>query len=436
MAADRAAAGLAGDEAADSDVVVTGMGVFTAFGYGTEALLANVFEGRQAFSSVRRFDVAGFRSRYAATYPAEGIRDVDPQWSAGTPAQRAVLLDCARQAMGEAGLDGAQDVALSIGTAGDDAAHVAFWEQARRQAQPATTDQPSTAQPATTQPASVGPDAQASDAFADCVPAYLAESLAETLRLRGPARAFVNACVASTNAIVHGAALIRSGRARLALCGGASLVGPHAFRNFDAARALTRQNGMRPFSSGRSGLLLGDGAAMLVLESAGSARRRGVPVLGRILGWGMSADAHHLVRPDPAGIGVANAISAALRSAGEEPAAVDYVNAHGTATLSNDVAETAALHRVFGPDARRLAVSSTKGSTGHLLEATGAVELVVSLLALREGLVPPTVGYGDRDPACDLDYVPGRPRRVELRRVLTLNSAVGGLNAAILAGRA
>ncbi|ASO18901.1 3-oxoacyl-[acyl-carrier-protein] synthase II [Actinoalloteichus hoggarensis] len=402
-------------------VVVTGLGVFTAFGFGLDALLDGVFAGRAAFGPVRRFDIGGFRARNAAIYPADGPDAARLTGRAGgRPQQRAVLLACAQDALTEAGLRGPTDAALLLGTAGDDSAHTDFWlDLARRDADP-------------------GPSSRADETaadLADCVPAHLAEELAASLELTGPVQAFVNACVASTTAIIQGAQLIRAGRAHTVVCGGASLVGPHAFRNFDAAKALTRSPRMQPFSAQRAGLLLGDGAAMLVLESESRARRRGADLLGRLEGWGMSADAHHLVRPDPAGIGIAASAASALRVGRVGPEQIDYVNAHGTATRSNDTAETAALHRVLGAHAPLVPVSSTKGSTGHLLEATGAVELVIALLALREGLVPPTVGYGDPDPACDLDYVPGRGRRIALRRVLTLNSAVGGLNAAILAGR-
>ncbi|APU13368.1 MULTISPECIES: beta-ketoacyl-[acyl-carrier-protein] synthase family protein [Actinoalloteichus] len=413
-------------------VVVTGLGVFTAFGFGLDALLGGVFAGRAAFGPVRRFDVSRSRASHAAIYPADGPDSTRlAAWSGGSPGQRSVVLACARDALAGAGLQGPLDAALLLGTAGDDVAHTDFWsgfDKAEARASQETATCPWDTDGETT-------DEGGALGLSDCVPAHLAEDVARRLGLTGPTRAFVNACVASTNAIVHGAALIRSGRAHTVVCGGASLVGPHAFRNFDAAKALTKAPRMHPFSTDRAGLLLGDGAAMLVLESETRARRRGAEPLGRLEGWGMSADAHHLVRPDPTGGGAAASAASALCLAGVGPEQVDYVNAHGTATRSNDVAETAALHRVLGSHASSVPVSSTKGSTGHLLEATGAVELVIALLALREGMVPPTVGYGDPDPACDLDYVPEGPRRIALRRVLTVNSAVGGLNTAILVGR-
>ncbi|HEX4787943.1 MAG TPA: beta-ketoacyl-[acyl-carrier-protein] synthase family protein, partial [Actinospica sp.] len=267
----------------------------------------------------------------------------------------------------------------------------------------------------------------------------LAVAVAEALGLPSggdaPRTAFINACVASTNAVISAARMIRGGRAEAVICGGAYVVGEMTFSMFDSGRALSQESQIRPFSKDRSGLLLGDGAAVFVLESARHAQARGARPLARLGGWGMAADAHHVVQPHPEGAGLALAASRALARAGVEAGRIDYVNAHGTGTALNDKAETRALRRLFGAAANRIPVSSTKSVTGHMLEATGAVELAITLLALQHGRIPPTCGYRERDPECDLDYVPGESRTAEVRRALTLNAAFGGVNAALVVER-
>jgi 3-oxoacyl-[acyl-carrier-protein] synthase II len=238
--------------------------------------------------------------------------------------------------------------------------------------------------------------------------------------------------VAASNALIHGAGLIASGREELALCGGCYLVNEEFFAKFDSGRAFSRDGLLRAFSGERSGLLLGDGAAVLVLEEKERALRRGARCLARVAGWGMADDAFHVCQPHPEGNGLAAAMRKALRRAGVGPEAVGYVNAHGTGTPLNDAAETKALKQAFGEHARGLAVSSTKTTTGHTLEASGALETVIALIALQDGVAPPTASYTKRDAACDLDYVPNEPRPVSLRYVLNINAAFGGVNTALL----
>ena len=272
------------------------------------------------------------------------------------------------------------------------------------------------------------------DAAVQTVPAWQAEALGDALGVRGPRLAFTNACVASASAIAYGCQLIASGRADVVICAGAYLVEEENLAKFGSGFALSRDGVVRPFCADRSGLLLGDGAAAVVLESVESARRRGARALGALTGWGAASDAHHIARPHPDGTGLVTAARRALRRAGGPR--LDYVNAHGTATKTNDPAETRGLHTLFGTDAPHIPVSSTKSTTGHLLEAAGVVELVITLLALRDGVLPPTAGFTEPDPACDLDYVPNRPHKADIRRALTLNAAFGGANTALLLERA
>ncbi|MBD0743122.1 beta-ketoacyl synthase [Streptomyces sp. CBMA152] len=393
------------------DVVVTGYGVLTAFGFGAEALRDGVFAGRPGFTPVSRFDTEPFHAKKAATYEGEGPEipgvPVKPGY---TPTQAEVLRACTAEALRMAGTD-APGAPVLIGTNGDHSASRSFWTDHAHERVPQDRR------------------------TLDSVPARLPHQLAEEFGLGTTRLAFVNACVASTNAIAHGAALIRRGTADTVVCGGAYLVTEDVFAKFDSGKALSREGVVRPFAAGRAGLLQGDGAAVLVLESARRAEARGAEALAEVAGWGMAADAYHVIKPHPRGEGLARAAGAALRTAGVAPERIGYVNAHGTGTPLNDVAETAALHRIFGADAPGVPVSSTKSSTGHMLEATGAVEAVICLLALREGLLPPTIGYQQADPDCDLDYVPGRARRADLTHVLSLNAAFGGVNAALVLKR-
>jgi 3-oxoacyl-[acyl-carrier-protein] synthase II len=379
-------------------VVVTGYGVRSAFGPGRAALARNVFQGVPGFRPVSRFGTARYRTGLAACAPDD-------------PGQRGALLECGRAALESAGLTGPLDAAALFGLTGDFTRVTAFW-RSREDADGA-------------------PDA---DRVGESLPSRQVEAVAAALDLRGEQTAFTNGCIASTNAIVHGCRLIRSGRADIAVCGGAYLVEEEFFAMFNAGRAFSRDGAMHPFSAGRSGLLLGDGAAVLVLESARHLARRGGRALARIAGWGMAGDAYHVCKPHPEGLGMAAAAHQAIRRAGIDASAVDYVNAHGTSTPLNDSAETAAVKQVFGKDTA-VAVSSTKGSTGHALEASGALEAVIAVVALEDQVVPPTAGYLGADPECDLDYVVEGPRSQPLQYVLSMHASFGGANAALVLER-
>ncbi|WP_035804596.1 beta-ketoacyl-[acyl-carrier-protein] synthase family protein [Kitasatospora mediocidica] len=393
------------------EVAITGYGVLTAFGFGADALREGVFAGRPGFVPVTRFDPAPFHAKRAATYEGVGPEipgvPVKPGY---TPSQAEVLYACTAEALRMAGTDAAGAPVL-LGTNGDYAAARSFWSDLAQDRDPA--DRRSL----------------------DSLPAALPHRLGAAFGLGELRLAFVNACVASTNAIGYGAELIRRGVADTVVCGGAYLVTEDVFAKFDSGKALSREGVVRPFAAGRAGLLQGDGAAVLVLESADRARARGAEVLAELAGWGMAADSYHVIKPHPQGAGLARAAGTALRRAGLEPEQIGYVNAHGTGTPLNDVAETAALHRIFGAHAPAVPVSSTKSSTGHMLEATGAVEAVITLIALRDGVLPPTIGYQQPDPACDLDYLPNRARRAAVTHALSLNAAFGGANAALVLKR-
>ncbi|WP_460336563.1 beta-ketoacyl-[acyl-carrier-protein] synthase family protein [Actinoallomurus acanthiterrae] len=374
------------------DVVVTGFGVRTAFGTGADAVRDGVFDGRPAFTPITRFDTTPYRTSVAASYgPLAPLREV--------------LAEVAGAAAGMAALPKGERAAVLVGTAGDFTGLTGFWRSA-----------------------------ESAGDTAETVPAWQAGALANELGVRGPRLAFTNACVASATAVVHACSLIASGRADIAVCAGGYLVEEENLAKFGSGLALSHDGMVRPFCADRSGLLLGDGAAAVVLESAESARSRGARPLAALTGWGAASDAHHVARPHPKGVGLATAARRALNRAGDPR--IDYVNAHGTATRHNDPAETRGLRTVLGPDADSVPVSSTKSTTGHLLEASGVVELVITLLAIRDGVLPPTAGFTEPDPGCDLDWVPNRPRRAEIRRAMTINAAFGGANTALVLERA
>lgn len=260
-----------------------------------------------------------------------------------------------------------------------------------------------------------------------------ASHISMEFRLRGPVYNVSTACASSTHAIGQAFWLVRSGVAELALAGGCeSPFMPGHLRMWEGLRVVSPDT-CRPFSKDRRGMILGEGGAMLVLEPLDAALARGARVHAEIVGFGMSADAHHVTQPSAEG--AARAIAAALRDADVSPEQVGYVNAHGTATTANDPVETEALRLVFREHAARLAVSSTKSMHGHALGAAGAIEAVATALALREGLLPPTANFNEPDPACDLDYVPNEARRAEVEYAISNSFAFGGLNGVVVLRR-
>ncbi|HEV2753120.1 MAG TPA: beta-ketoacyl synthase N-terminal-like domain-containing protein, partial [Solirubrobacteraceae bacterium] len=259
--------------------------------------------------------------------------------------------------------------------------------------------------------------------------------------LCGPVYGLVSACAAGAHAIGDAARLVRSGDADAMVAGGSeAALSPLARAAFSALDALSPTGVSRPFDARRDGFVMGEGAGVLVLEEAEHAEARGATVLGEVLGYAATSDAHHITAPDPAGTGAAAAIRGALADAGLQAGDVDYVNAHGTSTPLNDRSETAALKAALGERAGEIPVSSTKSAIGHLLGAAGAVEAVATLLALRDAIAPPTLGYEEPDEGMDLDYVPGsaRPLEVNGRPPVAISNAFGfgGHNAVLCLGAA
>jgi nodulation protein E len=250
----------------------------------------------------------------------------------------------------------------------------------------------------------------------------------------GPTYTVSTACSSSNHAIGQAFWMVRSGAAQMAIAGGSEAVFSLGFLKAWEAMRVVSPDTCRPFSRDRKGLILGEGGAMLVLERLDAARARGVKIFGELVGFGMSSDAYHITQPSADG--AARAMRACLLDAGMEAEQIGYINAHGTATQANDATETAAIRKVFGAHADKLAVSSTKSMHGHALGAAGALEAVATLLALDRGLLPPTANFNEPDPACDLDVVPNQARRAQAEYALSNSFAFGGLNAVLAFRRA
>jgi len=247
-----------------------------------------------------------------------------------------------------------------------------------------------------------------------------------------------SACASGTHAIGEAFHLIRRGLQDAVITGGAeAAITPLGVGGFAAMKALSTRNeeperASRPFDKDRDGFVIGEGAGVLILEEREHAIKRGAKIYAEVIGYGANGDAHHMTAPAPEGEGAARCMRLALKDAGMAPSEIDYINAHGTSTEYNDANETMAIKLVFGDHAAKLAVSSTKSMTGHLLGAAGAVEGVYSALALQHGLIPPTINYETRDPICDLDYVPNQARKADIKVVLSNSFGFGGTNACVI----
>src|SRR5439155_11129916 len=269
------------------------------------------------------------------------------------------------------------------------------------------------------------------------MPNAAAGQVAMAFGFTGPNECITTACAAGAHAVGEGYRVIRDGLADVCVAGGtdATVLGL-TVAGFAQMQALSRRNddpehASRPFDRDRDGFVLSEGAGALILEEAERAVARGARIYAELAGYGSSADAYHITAPEPEGLGAIQSMQACLESAGEPPDAVDYINAHGTATQLNDASETRAIKKALGDHARRVAISSTKSMTGHMLGAAGAVEGAVSALVVHDGVIPPTINYEHQDEDCDLDYVPNEARRADVRLALSNSFGFGGQNATL-----
>jgi len=405
-------------------VAVTGLGAVTPLGNDWRSTWDAAVSGRSGIDFISTFDTSEFPVRIAAE-----VKDFDPTAVVGPREARRldrnVLLSvaAATEAFGDASLDGAYEpsrVGVLFGTAIGGILGIA--EQHRLLVER-------------------GPDRVSPYFIPSVLPDAASGQIAISLGLRGPNYAPVSACATGSTAIGEAAELIRRGDADAVLAGGAeACLSPLILAGFCAMRGLAAEEedpprASRPFDATREGFVMGEGACVLVLEDLEAAEARGARIYAEVLGYGASNDAYHLAAPDPEFVGVAEMMRAALARAGLEPERVGYINAHGTSTPLGDLAETRAIKEVFGDHAYRLAVSSTKSVTGHCFGAAGAIEGMMCVLALHQGVLPPTMNYETPDPECDLDYVPNEARRVQVDTALSNAMGLGGHNGCVLFGR-
>lgn len=402
-------------------VVVTGLGPVTPVGIGVEAFWDSLVRGRSGVGKLEGFDTSVLASRIAAQVHDFRVDDhLQPGVSRRMERFAQFAVAAAQLCVADASLDLDASDRTRIGcVVGTGIGGIAAFEAQVRLFMERGASRVS--------PHLVGL----------MIPNMAAGQVAMRLGITGPNECTVTACAASAHAIARAVDLLRAGRADVVLAGGAeAAITPLTVAGFCATRALSKRNddpegASRPFDAGRDGFVIGEGATMLVLESEDHARARGARIYADVAGYGLSSDAHHETAPHPEGAGGAKAMRAALEDAGIRQEAVGYINAHGTATSLGDIAETRAIRTVFGSHADRLAVSSTKSVTGHLLGAAGATEAAATVLALARGVLPPTINLTDPDPACDLDYVPQTGREADVHAALTNSFGFGGQNASI-----
>jgi len=406
-------------------VVITGLGAVTPVGIGIPANWSAILAGQSGITRITKFDATLFASQIAgevkgfevANYlPPKEARRFDVFVHFGIAAAAEAIVDAQLKATP----DNAERIGVIMGSGIGGL--------------PMIEDMHGTL--TTGGPRKVSPF---------LIPGTIVNMISGTLSImhgfKGPNLAIATACTTSTHTIGEAARIIRYGDADCMIAGGAeSTVSPLAIAGFASARALSTRNddpvtASRPWDSGRDGFVLGEGAGAMVLESLEHAQARGARIYAELVGYGMSADAYHMTAPCEDGDGARRCMVNALRDAGREASAVDYINAHGTSTPLGDVAETVAIKACLGEHARKVAVSSTKSMTGHLLGAAGGVEAVYTVLAIRDQVAPPTINLSNVDPQCDLDYVPNTARKMPINLALSNSFGFGGTNGTLAFAR-
>jgi 3-oxoacyl-[acyl-carrier-protein] synthase II len=405
-------------------VVVTGLGLITSLGRRVDEVWARVRDGQSGVHTLQLFDASRFRVKFAGEI-------VDFSTEGYIPRKEVKRLDRFTQFAMIAGIDAVRDsgldfsredpfrcgVILGSGIGGlreIEVQHTRLLEK--------------------------GPDKVSAFTIPKLMVNAASGQLSIEYGLRGPNAAVATACASATNAIGDALKTIQYDDADVMVTGGTeAAVTPMGISGFGAMRALSERNddpqgASRPFDADRDGFVLAEGAGLLVLEEFQHAKARGAHVYGEILGYGASADAGHITQPDKDGLGAAKAMASALRDGRVNPDEVGYINAHGTSTLLGDEAETKAIKSVFGEHAYKVSISSTKSQLGHLLGASGGVEMVLTLLALRDGVIPPTINYQTPDPHCDLDYTPNQARQRDFSVAMSNSFGFGGHNGALLCG--
>lgn len=402
-------------------VVITGLGVVSPLGTGVSKFWDSLIAGKSGVDYVTAFDTSNFEVKIGAE-----VKDFDP----GDYLDRKEIkrmdrvshfaVAAAKMALADAKLaidsSNANDIGVIIGSG---IGGIKTFE-----AQTRTFIEK-------------GPDRVSPFFIPMMIPDMNSGFVSIVTGAKGPNHTVVTACASASHSIGDSMRIIQNGDAKMMITGGteAAITGL-SYAGFTSAGALSTNNddpqgASRPFDLNRDGFIMGEGAGVLILEELGHALSRGAEIYAELIGFGETGDAYHITAPDPDGDGAARAMSKAMADAGIQPEEVNYINAHGTSTLPNDRIETAAIKRVFGGHAKSVAVSSTKSMTGHLLGAAGGIEAIISVLTIKNGIIPPTINYKTPDPECDLDYVPNTARKASVNCVLSNSLGFGGHNACL-----
>ncbi len=406
-------------------MVITGLSVISPLGVGKEAFWQGLKEGRSGISPITSFDTTQFTTKFAGE-----IKDFDPsKWIEHKRIKRMdrtsqMAVSCAKLAVEDAKLEPAmyqgERTGVIIGTAM--AGHGYILDQHTTLMQKG--------------PMRINPFT-ALASFPDAC----AGNISIELKLTGPSFSIATACSSASDAVGYAYEAIRSGTVDFFIMGGAEAsIYPGTVAAFCVARALSTRNdepqkASRPFSRDRDGFVLGEGAGILILEEYEHAKKRGAHIYAEVLGHGMTCDAYHMTAPDPEGKEASRAMHMALRNAGVTINQIDYINAHGTSTPLNDKTETLIIKKVFGEQAYKIPVSSTKSMIGHLIGAAGSAELVATLLAMENQTIPPTINYSVPDPECDLDYVPNVSRKAKIQIAMKNSFGFGGKNSILIVAK-
>jgi 3-oxoacyl-[acyl-carrier-protein] synthase II len=406
-------------------VVVTGMGMVTPLGVGTEASWQALCQGRSGVGPVSHFDASQFRTRIAAEVKGFNPLDfIDRKLARRGDRFIHFALAAARMALEDSKLKitsaNAERVGVSVGTAmggieSIERNHELLIKGARQQISPFF------------------------------VPSFLCNmatgQVAIEFGAKGANMCTVTACASGTHAIGDAAIVIQRGEVDAMIAGGTeAAIRPLVFAGLDPLKVMSARNdepekASRPFDKERDGFVIGEGAGMVILEELESAQERGAKIYGEVLGYGLNSDAYHITAPDPDGAGAASCMRLALKDAGISPGQVDYINAHGTSTVLNDLSETRAIKSVFGELSHKIPVSANKSMMGHMWAGAGVTEAIASLLTIRDGIIPPTINYETPDPECDLDYVPNKARKAEVKIVLSNSFGFGSTNGCLILGK-
>lgn len=403
-------------------VVITGMGTLTPIGNGLQAFWEALIAGKSGVGPITLFDASELDTRIAAEVKGFDPTDyMDRKESRRMDRYAQLAVGASTMAIHDAGLDmdtvDKERIGVWIGSG--IGGIQTFEEQARILIER-------------------GPSRVSPFFVPMMIPNMASGQVSIMFGLKGPNATTVTACASGTHSIGDAFRIVQRGDADIMVAGGSEAgISLLSLAGFCSVKALSKRNdeperASRPFDADRDGFVLGEGAGVIVLESLESALSRGAQIYAELVGYAATADAHHITAPAPEGVGAAKAISLALSDAGVKPEDVDYINAHGTSTEYNDYFETLAIKSALGAAAHKVAISSTKSMTGHLLGAAGGVEAIVSSLVLKEGIIPPTINYDNPDPRCDLDYVPNVARRAEVKVAVSNSFGFGGHNGVLV----